>query len=139
MIYLSWQLWAINDNDLSKLDCLYNKLQRVVRQINLKGWVKAKGKWTQDGDRNTKFYHYLVTIRCRRNLIQYIQSNISCIYDSDLNLKEFVNFYSGLQLNDINPSVRCLETISTWPQMQGIIEDQGSHISRPFDRQETST
>lgn len=96
MIYLSWLLSAFNDNDLSKLDCLYNKLQRVVRQINLKGWVKAKGKWIQDGDRNTKFYHNLVTIRCRRNLIQYIQSNISCIYESDLSLKEFVNFYSGL-------------------------------------------
>lgn len=62
MIYLSWLLWAFNENVLSKLDCLYNKLQRVVRQINLKGWVKAKGKWIQDGDRNTKFYHNLLPL-----------------------------------------------------------------------------
>ncbi|WOK97281.1 hypothetical protein Cni_G05989 [Canna indica] len=45
--------------DIIKMRCLSNKVAALSRQLHLKWWSKARAKWMEENDKNTKFFHSL--------------------------------------------------------------------------------
>ncbi|GFY88782.1 hypothetical protein Acr_06g0007220 [Actinidia rufa] len=69
------------------------KLNRLVDRI---WWQKSSLKWQLQGDKNSKFFHYMVSSRQRRNNINTILVNEEQIEDPKLIKKATFNHFKSL-------------------------------------------
>ncbi|XP_072981904.1 uncharacterized protein [Typha latifolia] len=60
------------EEGMQRLRSLYNCKIALNRQLNIKWLQRSRLRWTEDGDRNTKFFHISATIRRKRNKISGI-------------------------------------------------------------------
>ncbi|KAG7947040.1 hypothetical protein I3843_14G073700, partial [Carya illinoinensis] len=59
------------DNTL--IHSLQKELDSSLEQADLKWHQRAKQRWLQDGDRNTKYFHKCASVRKQKNIIQKLQ------------------------------------------------------------------
>ncbi|XP_028805248.1 uncharacterized protein LOC114760152 [Neltuma alba] len=61
---------------LSKLeDQLQGELEEVLKQEEILWFQKSRGKWINDGDRNTKYYYLKTLTRRRRNKVAMLKND----------------------------------------------------------------
>ncbi|KAK3200584.1 hypothetical protein Dsin_023999 [Dipteronia sinensis] len=102
---------SLNKNQLSSTEQLEDSLAKLDNKAELAGWIdclresrlklllklwtnirkeeqswrqKSRVKWLKEGDRNTKFFHFLVNDRRRRNLIRDISFDGVVLTDPNL-------------------------------------------------------
>ncbi|WOL20618.1 hypothetical protein Cni_G29423 [Canna indica] len=120
-------------NDLSpheqdNLTSLINKATIIQRQISLKWWANAKLKWYLGGDRNTAYFHRMVTFERKINHISSITSDSGDTISGDREiLTEFSRFYPNLWNHSSNPF-----TIQLWPHFPFVFDNFNNFLTAPF-------
>ncbi|XP_073002499.1 uncharacterized protein [Typha latifolia] len=65
----------LSEEGLKRLRSLYNCKAALNRQLNIKWLQRSRLRWTEEGDRNTKFFHISATMRRQRNMISGIMGD----------------------------------------------------------------
>ena len=68
----------IQNNSVSKRENLHEFNAKYIRYLKLEGTImkqKSQLHWFKEGDINSKFFHYLITVRRRRLFIHKIHDN----------------------------------------------------------------
>ncbi|WOK97538.1 hypothetical protein Cni_G06246 [Canna indica] len=124
---------TLSTNEQTKLNSLSNKAIALQRQISMKWWAKAKLKWYLEGDKNTVYFHRMVTSRRRINHISLITlENGNTVTDENEILKEFSDFYKNLW----SPSYQNNFTIQLWPIYPTINSNFNQTLIAPFSKTE---
>ncbi|XP_072999134.1 uncharacterized protein [Typha latifolia] len=100
----------LSEEGTQSLRSCYNYKLALNRQLNIKWLQRSRLKWTEEGDRNTKFFHLSATMRRRRNSIVGIQGNDgSWFQESEAVSRCFTDFYHRLQgeADEVDPGSRC--------------------------------
>lgn len=86
-----------NPISCSQLSDLYSKLEALHRQSNTRWAQRAHMSWLADGDKNSKFFHYINHSRTHFNLIHQVsnQDGVVVSNQSDI-LLAFKDFYAKL-------------------------------------------
>ena len=114
--------------------------KRREAQMNLWTWLKRKemfwaqnsrAKWVKEGDRNTRYFHTLASIRKRKNSITSLSTN-GFVIDDPAGLKEeAISFFSKIFSEEfpLRPSYEGLE-------FKQINADQAAYLTAPFSHME---
>ncbi|XP_050231678.1 uncharacterized protein LOC126680577 [Mercurialis annua] len=86
----------LDDSELTLLSSLHVEFDKVSRQLDSLWLQKSRLNWNQFGERNTKYYHSIATIRSRSNLISEIWVNNVLYSDSDDIKKHVHSFYKNV-------------------------------------------
>ncbi|WOL09998.1 putative lysophospholipase BODYGUARD 2 isoform X1 [Canna indica] len=122
----------LSSHEQETLNFLFNKVTVLQRQISLKWWAKAKIKWYLEGDRNTVYFHRMVTSRRRINHIHSITSeNGSILSDDKEILFEFSHFYQNLWTSPSDPFI-----IQLWPQFPSVSDSFKNSLIAHFSKAE---
>jgi len=76
------------------------ELSMVRKSIDIFWRQRAKQQWSEDGDRNTKFFHQVANIRKRFNAIHKIQVDGEFYFDAASAKNATFNFYENLYHED---------------------------------------
>lgn len=92
---------------------------------------KSRARWIKEGDKNTKFFHTLATIRRKRNCITALPSNNGVITDPAGIHMEAVSFFKGIFKEDfpVRPEFNGL-------QFQVLSSMQADSLIEPFSSRE---
>lgn len=89
---------ALDENLQHELDIWLAREETLWRQ-------KAKDKWLNDGDANTRYFHITTIIHSRTNKISSIKDlNNNLLFDRDQIGNCFLHFYGNLFKSDQNPA-----------------------------------
>lgn len=92
---------AANDRNLSNDEVA----SRASLQVELWNWLRRKesywaqnsrAKWISEGDKNTRYFHTIASMRRRKNCIDVIKSGNQIIQDPEEIKSEAVNFFSTI-------------------------------------------
>ncbi|WOL13238.1 hypothetical protein Cni_G22007 [Canna indica] len=61
-----------SEQDITRMRCLTNRIMALNKQIHLKWWSKARVKWLEENDKNTRFFHNLAKYKKCKNTINSI-------------------------------------------------------------------
>ncbi|XP_072993767.1 uncharacterized protein [Typha latifolia] len=87
----------LSEEGTQSLRSCYNYKLALNRQLNIKWLQRSRLKWTEEGDRNTKFFHLSATMRRRRNSIVGIQGNDGAWFpEPEAVSRCFTDFYHRL-------------------------------------------
>ncbi|XP_020096969.1 uncharacterized protein LOC109716078, partial [Ananas comosus] len=121
---------SISQNDIVKLNSLYNKHNALLRQINTKWWQKARIRWAQNGDLNTKFFHNTTRIRRHRNRINFIKCSNGVHATNQVDItNEFCRFYLSLWM----PNTRTDSMPVSWPDLPAISQENAEVLIKPIE------
>ena len=87
---------ALSENEIGeRKDAQYNLWTWLRRKETF--WAQnSRSKWLKDGDKNTKYFHALASIRKRKNCITALSTN-GLLIDNPAGIqKEAVNFFKGI-------------------------------------------
>lgn len=77
------------------------EMNRILKVEEIFWHQKAKCKWLQEGDRNTKFFYKLVNGRKRNNLIpRLVVDGVEVVIFEDI-ADEAIQFFSNLYKKDL--------------------------------------
>lgn len=104
----------LSDSNYVRYRALQNKYNAYLRQNSIRWAQKARLMWTQDGDRNSSFFHSYARICNHNNRISYIFNEEGQYLVEHDHLEDgFINFYSNLWI-EMFPT---LSTISCRPYL----------------------
>ncbi|XP_061361683.1 uncharacterized protein LOC133305470 [Gastrolobium bilobum] len=96
---------------------IHTEINWVLEQEEALWFQKARCKWIEDGDRNTKFYHTSTIIRRARNRIVELKNDEGHFIREENNLMKLIlNSYSTLFTEDV-PDRRWHSTNNSWPEI----------------------
>lgn len=107
---------------------VWREYEEVLAQEEIMWFQKSRSKWLQFGDRNTKFYHAVTTIRRRRNIYESLQNDQGEWVDHPEHLARMAtNYFKNLFLEDYN----CVEfgLHGAFPTIQ---EEEKNDLERPI-------
>ncbi|XP_050211808.1 uncharacterized protein LOC126661967 [Mercurialis annua] len=88
--------WPLVDLELTQLSSLHVEFDKVSKQLDSLCLQKSRLNWNQFGERNTKYYHSVASIRSRSNLISEITVN-NVLYSDPNDIKfQVFSFYKNL-------------------------------------------
>ncbi|KAL4346365.1 hypothetical protein GQ457_17G012800 [Hibiscus cannabinus] len=115
-------------NEISRLrSSLWTKFRRDERE-----WLqKSRLKWFKEGDKNTKFFHAIASMRNKANHISCIRVGDAVFSDHRSISKAFVQHFSeGYNQNPIIPVVNFVGTFKS------LSETSAMNLERPFTCEE---
>lgn len=133
----------IHDFDMKANECMledHEIAERNSAQADLWKWMKRKesywaqasrAKWIKEGDKNTKYFHIMASIRQRKNLIEHLKMGDNIIDDPDQLKCEATAFFSKIfkEENHLRPTLENLDFRQLDPQ-------QSLSLTAPFSRDE---
>lgn len=136
------------EEEIQKYDLISNErllseeelTARREAQQNLWQWLKRKetfwaqnsrAKWLKDGDKNTKYFHILASIRKRKNSLNSVFSNGKLIIDPAGIHKEAVSYFKGI-FKESHRSRPTIEGLS----FRKLSADQIKNLISPFRQEE---
>ncbi|WOK96905.1 hypothetical protein Cni_G05613 [Canna indica] len=90
------ELGLCSEQDLSKMKCFVNKTMALNRQLHIKWWSKARAKWMEQNDKNTRFFQSLAKFKKRRSNIASLNIDDKVVNDSSDIAKGFAKWYKSL-------------------------------------------
>ncbi|WOL04077.1 hypothetical protein Cni_G12798 [Canna indica] len=124
---------GLTSHEQSNLDSLYIQINNLQHQISLKWWPKVKIKWLIDSDKNTAYFHRIVTSRRRVNFISKFIDDTGASHIGDDNiLKTFAGHYQKLwQPTHLNHFA-----IDLLPRFSTISPSMKNNLIKPFTKEE---
>lgn len=106
---------------------LEEELMSTLRQEEILWYQKSRGRWLEEGDRNTRYYHTKTLTRRRKNRIQMLKnSNGEWLEEEDEIVSLFQNFYKNLFQEEKDSRV-WMHTRQRWGE---VTENQLRSVSR---------
>ncbi|WOL01302.1 hypothetical protein Cni_G10018 [Canna indica] len=97
-----------NDMDICKMRSLSNKIMALNSQVHIKWWSKARSRWLEENDKNTKFFHDLTRFKRSKNIIPSIVVDGKSVEEPVEIANAFANWYMKLWEED-TVNVNCHE------------------------------
>ncbi|XP_072952512.1 uncharacterized protein [Typha angustifolia] len=123
----------LSEEGMQSLRSFYNCKIALNRQLNIKWLQRSRLRWTEDGDRNTKFFHLSATMRRRRNSIAGILGEDGCWIQESAEVSScFTAFYQRLwgEADAVDPGSQA------WPSLPSISPEEASLLQRPVTEEE---
>lgn len=82
---------------LSQIKCVEKDLSNILMQEEVWWAQRAKMQWLKYGDNNTKFFHFKVNQRRKKNTIYAIQDNLGVPWNDDIHIHNtFINHFANI-------------------------------------------
>ncbi|WOK98391.1 hypothetical protein Cni_G07102 [Canna indica] len=87
---------GLSDDEVMHLRILQKKTEALCKQIQIKWWSKARMKWVNEGERNSKYYHNLVKLKRNRADIEKLVVDDIALSDNKEMVEAFAVWYENL-------------------------------------------
>ncbi|WOL04580.1 hypothetical protein Cni_G13301 [Canna indica] len=87
--------WLL-DNEIVHLEILARRAGALTKQLQLKWWSKARVRWIEEGEKNSKFFHNLVKVKRRRSKIEILEVEGTTFTDCNDMVEQFARWYENL-------------------------------------------
>lgn len=139
------QPYIDNENDQSALlkeeyFNLKSELEGIEKHETMGAIIRAKAKWVEDGEKNTKYFMNLEKKNYTNKVISQLNINGDIITDSNAILKAQYNFYNTLYTDKIDTS-DCnynlsIESFTKTPDLPKLSTEQSQQLDQVFTEKE---
>ncbi|WOL16244.1 hypothetical protein Cni_G25031 [Canna indica] len=86
----------MSENEIVNMDILARRAGALSKQIQLKWWSKARVKWIEEGEKNSRYFHNIVKLKRRRSRIESLEVGDITVEDDKCIVEAFATWYERL-------------------------------------------
>ncbi|WOL04982.1 hypothetical protein Cni_G13705 [Canna indica] len=65
----------LTEREIMEMEVLTRRAGAIAKQIHQKWWSKARCKWVEEGEKNTRYFHNLIKIKRKKSKVEFIEDN----------------------------------------------------------------
>ncbi|WOK97946.1 hypothetical protein Cni_G06654 [Canna indica] len=124
------------DAEIGNIQCLTNKAMTLNKQLHIKWWTKARTRWIEMNDKNTKYFHNRSKFKRKKNTITLITENGKDLSETSHIIQAFERWYMDLWKED---SID--QNLASWDDLKllkwrKVPNDSHTSLTRMFFEQE---